>query len=74
VYCHRVTTQLQLINISYICMTDANSNIRLREGDDHFRSIFFIVKETVNNEITVCIIYVYVLILLHYVIFSSRDI
>ena len=48
---------------SNICMTDANSNIRLRDGDDHFLSIFFIVKGTVNNEITVCIIYVYILIL-----------
>jgi hypothetical protein len=44
-------------------MTDANSNIRLRDDDDHFLSVFFIVKETVNNEITVCIIYVYILIL-----------
>ena len=44
-------------------MTDANSNIRLRDGDDHLLSIFFIVKGTVNNEITVCIIYVYILIL-----------
>jgi hypothetical protein len=44
-------------------MTDTNSNIRLRDGDDHILSIFFIVKGMVNNEITVCIIYVYILIL-----------
>ena len=44
-------------------MTDAKSNIRLRDGDDNFLSIFFIVKGTVNNEITVCKIYVYILIL-----------